>query len=60
MIGLETDHVISGPMRGLKLNIIGRGQNSTHQVMDIGTTRLTRPIGLSQLKLYLSKIMSCC
>ena len=29
MRGLETDHVISGPMRGLKINCIGRGQHST-------------------------------
>ena len=35
MRGLETDHVISGPMRGLKINITGRGQ--THIHTDIAT-----------------------
>ena len=31
MRGLETDHVISGPMRGLKINFTWRGQHSnTH------------------------------
>ena len=43
-----TDHVISGPMRGLQINCIGRGQHSTHKVRDIATTRLTRPRGPSQ------------
>ena len=40
MIGLETDHVILGPMRGLKINCIGAGQHTTHKVTDIATTRL--------------------
>ena len=30
MKGLETDHMISGPKRGLKINITGRGQTYTH------------------------------
>ena len=50
MRGLETDHVISGSIRGLKINGIGRGQNLTLKVTDIETTRQTRPKGPSQLK----------
>ena len=30
MSGLETNHVISGPKRGLKINITGRGQTYKH------------------------------
>ena len=39
--GLRTDHVISGPIRGLKINYMARGH--TNIQTDIATTRLTRP-----------------
>ena len=32
MRDLETDHVISGPMKGLKINCNGRGQHSIFNV----------------------------
>ena len=43
MRGLETDHVISGPMRGLKINFTGRGHTYKHT--GIANIRLTRPRG---------------
>ena len=48
---IEKNIMISGPMRGPKINCIGRGQHSTyiqhltHKVTDIATTILTRPRG---------------
>ena len=43
MRGLGADHVISGPLRGLKINITGRGHSWS--VTDIATTRLNWPWG---------------
>ena len=44
----QTDHVIRGPMRGLKKNCMGRGlTKKQRQHMDIATTRPTRPRGPS-------------
>ena len=31
MTGLETDNVISGKMRGLKINVIGKGHTQGHR-----------------------------
>ena len=43
MRGLGSDHVISEPMKGLKINHIGTGQ--TPPAMEIATTILNRPWG---------------
>ena len=45
MRSLETDHVISGPMRGLKINIWDGTNKHTHIHTDIATLWLTRPRG---------------
>ena len=56
MRGLETDHVISGPMRGLKkiaLEMDIRQTNKqTNRQTNMSTLWLTRPRGLSQWKKY--------
>ena len=48
---LETDHVISGSMRGLERNRIGNG-HQTHIQTDIVTLWLTQPWGPSQWKFW--------
>ena len=40
----QTNHVITGPMRGLEKNCMGRGQRQNTQT-DSVTTRPTRPSG---------------
>ena len=52
MIGLETDHVISGPMGGLKINFIGRGQHSTYHSWTV--TIIKYPKGSIQLRIKLT------
>ena len=42
----RTDHVITGPMRGLRKNRVGRGQSQNIQT-DFVTTRPTWPRGPS-------------
>ena len=56
MRGLETDHVILGPMRCLKYRL-GNGQTdtATDKRTDIATTRLTWPRGLNPQKLHLTQ-----
>ena len=58
MISLETDHVISGPMRDLKMNSIWIRQHTYNIYKYIATTRLTRPGGPSQWKHFTSLIDS--
>ena len=43
MQGLESDHVISGPMRGLKIDFTKRGQHS-HTHTDVATTSVTETV----------------
>ena len=43
MRGLGTDHVISGPRRGLEINVMARDNTQTYRHTDIATTRLTQP-----------------
>ena len=52
MRDLGTDHVISGPMRGLDKKCMTNGQKdtSTDGRIDIATTRLTRPRGPSYIE----------
>ena len=56
MRGLETDHVILGPMRCLKKRFRnGHTDSATDGRMDIATTRLSWPRGLNLLKLHLTQ-----
>ena len=40
-----TDHVIWGPIKGVKKNCMGRGQIYIHIYMDIASTRQNQPSG---------------
>ena len=50
MRGLGTDHVISGPMRGLKKTAFDGTDRQTDRQKDIATLRLDRPSGPIQWK----------